>query len=158
MDGIEILSQRDLEYFQQKAKGNPNIKIIHLTEEELLHLDISKVMKGMEEQVIDADSVREWVRENIDSLQADYKESEEILKECRELEKMAIQGDDRTKAEGIRAEEAIERISDDEKREIVYRAVMEGLGEEELDMLLNLEDAVQMKVLYEMLVKMKKKG
>ena len=71
---------------------------------------------------------------------------------------MAIQGDDRTKAEGIRAEEAIERISDDEKREIIYRAVMEGLGEEELDMLLNLEDAVQMKALYEMLVKMKKKG
>lgn len=158
MDGIEILSQRDLEYFRQKAKGNPNIKIIHLTEEELLHLDIPKVMQGMEEQVIDADSVKEWVRENMDSLQADYKESEEILKECRELEKAALQGNDRTDAGGIRTEESIERIPDDERREIVYWAVMDGLGEEELDMLLKLDDAVQMRVLYETFVKMKEKG
>lgn len=158
MEGIEILSPRDLEYFRKKAEKDPDIKFIQLTEQELLHLDIEKVMKETEEQIIDAESVCEWVRKNKDTLRADYEESQELLKECKKIEQMIGRDGQKTDVENRKekAEDAIRKMDDDEKRKIVYEAIQAGLDEKEVDMILKMKDTVQMRMLCEMLMKMKR--
>lgn len=158
MEGIEILSPRDLEYFRKKAEKDPDIKFIQLTEQELLHLDIEKVMKETEEQIIDAESVCEWVRKNKDTLRADYEESQELLKECKKIEQTIGRDGQKTDVENRKekAEDAIRKMDDDEKRKIVYEAIQAGLDEEEVDMILKMKDTVQMRMLCETLMKMKR--
>lgn len=158
MEGIEILSPRDLEYFRKKAEKDPDIKFIQLTEQELLHLDIEKVMKETEEQIIDAESVCEWVRKNKDTLRADYEESQELLKECKKIEQTIGRDGQKTDVENRKekAEDTIRKMDDDEKRKIVYEAIQAGLDEEEVDMILKMKDTVQMRMLCETLIKMKR--
>lgn len=158
MEGIEILSPRDLEYFRKKAEKDPDIKFIQLTEQELLHLDVEKVMKETEEQIIDAESVCEWVRKNKDNLRADYEESQELLKECKKIEQTIGRDGQKTDVENAKekAEDAIRKMDDDEKRKIVYEAIQAGLDEEEVDMILKMKDTVQMRMLCETLIKMKR--
>lgn len=158
MEGIEILSPRDLEYFRKKAEKDPDIKFIRLTEQELLHLDIEKVMKETEEQIIDAESVCEWVRKNKDTLRADYEESQELLKECKEIEQTIGRNGKKADVENgkEKAEDAIRKMDDDERRKIVYEAIQAGLDEEEVDMILKMKDTVQMRMLCETLIKMKR--
>ncbi len=156
-EGIQFLTEKDLEYFQKLAEQGEAV-ILTISEEDLLSLDFSKPVKSLEnEQINTQEELDQWVRQYREEFRRLYGDSQKTVRESQQIREQIEAGE--TSNEEVQmnqtqeakqkpsgretagtASNLVERLAevqlDPEKTEIINRAFRSGLNDRTILLLL----------------------
>ncbi|MCD7884870.1 MAG: hypothetical protein LUI87_14375 [Lachnospiraceae bacterium] len=157
MQEVKYLTEKDMEYFY-KLEEQGEAVIIRLEPEQLLSLDLSELDRRKTDagSEISEEEIRQWLQQHSSELRQRYEENEAVLQENRQL-KEALGGKEKTNADTGSEKTAsgrnvlidgkggkqtlVRRLQEvrlnEEQTEIIDYAIQQGLGEEQLLVLLS---------------------
>lgn len=129
MKDMQLLTEKDLEYFKKKAEEG-SAMILELSEEQLLRLDFSRWVER-EPNTIKESEVIEWLEEARDEIQKPYDDVQYTEKDT------CSKPDDGMKKYKTLAEWLQNHELSDEEYEVIRQVMQNGFTEEQLLVLLS---------------------